>query len=444
MRHRHRRLDRQLGAGCTEIVAVITAQHERAERIADGQGPCGRIDAGEPPITRETEARPAGLVQNMPHEVRLTVRRRNAPLPIQLQPAEIQVAARAERQPLHAVVACQSPAWRPRTELPRRGGELAQAARELLHLAFGNERVVGGSERRWQHRSRDQRGRIGGNVDPEREAMTVPALARDLLGLFARMTGGACDRVCRCCGHRWPYVPAQRGIARDLVLVVYPLVAHRHLQKRSGGRDRVHRNQPGQPPPPGPQPVVDRDEPDLDADRFDEAWNVFVVRIADILLEIERTRRTNQRPHHRMGGLVDPERSRHEPEVEPAGNDSQLAQDDRAPVGEHDDARIARREPVVRFAAGRERMAELHIAVLTGGIPRAVPSRIPEPDSEPVVRRIERVVARIAFQIFRHLAFRDGRGHRLPRAQDVDLRDGVAAPVDAQRDLAAVQHAVAS
>jgi len=35
------------------------------------------------------------------------------------------------------------------------------------------------------------------------------------------------------------------------------------------------------------------------------------------------------------------------------------------------------------------------------------------------------------------------RVHRLPCAQDVYLRDGIAAPVDPQRDLAAVQHAVA-
>src|SRR5439155_24480499 len=90
-----------------------------------------------------------------------------------------------------------------------------------------------------------------------------------------------------------------------------------------------------------------------------------------------------------------------------------------------------------------ERMPELHIAMLAGGILRAVAWRIPETDREPVVRRIKRVVTGIAFQIFGKLGFRHRGGHRLPRAQDVYLHDGIAAPVDPQRDLAAVQHAVA-
>src|SRR3989442_13881600 len=93
----------------------------------------------------------------------------------------------------------------------------------------------------------------------------------------------------------------------------------------------------------------------------------------------------------------------------------------RSPIAKHQDTRVSRREPIVRFAAGRERMPELHSAMLAAGILRAVASRIPETDREPVVRRIERVVTGIAFQIFGKFRFRHRGGHRLPRAHAVDL-----------------------
>jgi len=273
--------------------------------------------------------------------------------------------------------------------------------------------------------------------------VTVPAPARDFLDCFARVTGGARERIFRRRRGRRPRGPGHRGVTRDLVLVVHALVAHRHLQERSGSRDRVHGDEPRQPPSPGPQPVVDRDVANFDLDWFDEPRNVLVVLVADILLEIERTRRANERAHHGVGGFVDPERAGHQPEVQPARNDAQLAQLDRVTIREHQDARIAGRKLVVCFTAGCERMAELHVAVLASGILRGVAACVPKSDGEPVVRRIERVVARITFQIFGDLAFRDRRGHGLPGAQDVDLRHRVAAPVDPQRELAPVEHAVA-
>src|SRR3989442_2637900 len=42
----------------------------------------------------------------------------------------------------------------------------------------------------------------------------------------------------------------------------------------------------------------------------------------------------------------------------------------RSPIAKHQDTRVSRREPIVRFAAGRERMPELHSAILAAGILR--------------------------------------------------------------------------
>ena len=359
-----------------------------------------------------------------------------------MEATEIEVPARAEGEALDTVVSCQAPAGRPGTQLPRRLRQITEPVRELLHLPFGNEGVVGGSERWWQRAAREEGGGIDGNVHRERRAVTVGARARDLLACLACVTRRARDRVLGSRSHGWAAGTRRRGIAAHLVFIVDALIAHRHLQERSGGRDRVHRDQAGQPPASGPQAVIDREKSYFNADRLDEAGDVFVVFIAEILLEIERPGRTDQRPHHPVRILVDPERSRHEAEVEAARNDAQLAQSDGAAVRKHDDARIAGREAIVGFTAGCERVTDVDIA-MSCGVLRAVPPCARPPDRQAVICRIEGVIPGIALQVFGQRGFGHGCRHRLPRADDGDLRHAIAPPIDEQRDLAAVQHAIA-
>src|SRR6266550_4161056 len=374
LRQRHGRRDGQLGTGCAEVVTVIAPQHHRPEGIPDRQRSGGRIDRGEPPVARETEACRAGLAQDARHEVGLTVRRGDAHRPIQLEATEIEVPARAEGEALDTVVSSQAPARRPGMKLPRRLRQITESVRELPHLPFGNEGVVGGPERRWQHAARNQRRRISENVDGEGRAVAVRAPAGDLLALLAGVTGRARNRIFSFGGCGWARGQRRRGIAAHLVFIVDALIAHRHLEKRTGGRDGVHRNQPGQPPAAGRQTVIDGQESYFNPNRLHESWDILVALVAEVLLEIERTRRTNQRPDDAMRVLVDPERSRHEAEIEAARDDPQLAQLDRTAVREYDDTRIAGGETVVGFAAGSERVAELDIAMF-GRIRGAVSSR---------------------------------------------------------------------
>src|SRR5207249_7014841 len=120
----------------------------------------GRIDRGGPQVAREAEACRAGLAQNARHEVGLGIRRGDAYRPIQLEATEIEVPAGAEGEALDTVVSCQAPAGRPGTQLPRRLRQITEPVRELLQLPFGNEGVVGGSERRWQRAAREECGGI--------------------------------------------------------------------------------------------------------------------------------------------------------------------------------------------------------------------------------------------------------------------------------------------
>ena len=110
-----------------------------------------------------------------------------------------------------------------------------------------------------------------------------------------------------------------------------------------------------------------------------------------------------------MRVFVDPERPRHQAEVEPAGNDFQLAQPNRPPVRKHHGARLAGREAIVGFAARRERMLELDVIAMLGRILRTIALCIAASptDGESIVGGIEGVVASIALQVFRELRLRN-------------------------------------
>ena len=73
-----------------------------------------------------------------------------------------------------------------------------------------------------------------------------------------------------------------------------------------------------------------------------------------------------------------------------------------------------------------------------------VAPRVGPADGQPVVGGIECVIHDVALQVFGQRGLGDGNGNGLPRADDRDLRDRVAPPVDLQRQLAAVQHAIAA
>jgi len=140
------------------------------------------------------------------------------------------------------------------------------------------------------------------------------------------MARGTRDRVVRLRGSRGR--AARRTVVSppDFVIIVDALVAHRHLQDRTRGRNRFHGDQPRQPPAAVPQAIVDGEKPYFAANWFEKTGNVLPGVFFYILLEIERAGGTDQRADDRMGVLVDPERAGHQSEVEPARNDAKLAQ----------------------------------------------------------------------------------------------------------------------
>src|SRR5258708_927092 len=80
------------------------------------------------------------------HETRLEigfdVRECHAPCAIELQPSQIQSAARAERKAFDAVVAREAPARRPHMKLPGRGRQVSQRMSELFHFTGGDKRIT--------------------------------------------------------------------------------------------------------------------------------------------------------------------------------------------------------------------------------------------------------------------------------------------------------------
>ena len=178
------------------------------------------------------------------------------------------------------------------------------------------------------------------------------------------------------------------------------------------------------------------DVADFAADRLHEPRDVLVL-VSHVLLEVERTRGTEQRAYHAMRLFVDPQRAGYQIEVEAARHDPQLPQHDRVAVGEHENARIAAGEAVVSFAPRRERVAE------ADALPLSV-VRSAEPHRDAVICGVERIVGDVALQVFRELGAGAYRGDHLASADHVDASDRVSAPVDPQGQLAAIQHAVAA
>src|SRR5207302_2005359 len=116
------------------------------------------------------------------------------------------------------------------------------------------------------------------------------------------------------------------------------LEADRHLRERHR-RHAVHGHLPRQPPALAPLRVFDRDVTDLGADRLEEAGHVVVgVRIRR---HIERPGGPEQQPHDAEPFSLDPQRSRHQPEVGAARHDPELVDTQRPAVGERDVGGVA-------------------------------------------------------------------------------------------------------
>src|SRR5206468_6744208 len=138
LRQRHWRYGGQLRAGRAEIIAIVTAQEERVERVANAEGSGGRVDGREPVITPDVELRVSRLAQHAALQIWRSIGRGDPRRAIQHQPAEVQLALGAKRQSLDAIVPRQSPARWSRLELPRGLREIAEALRELFHFARGD------------------------------------------------------------------------------------------------------------------------------------------------------------------------------------------------------------------------------------------------------------------------------------------------------------------
>src|SRR6266576_133267 len=135
----------------------------------------------------------AGLVNQTRLEIRMTIGCRDSRGAIESHPSEIELPPNPNTQPLNPVVSRETPARWPRLELPWWGGQFTDPARQLFHLTLRDERVGGGPKGWRQHRTGQQRRRVGRNVHAKREAVAVAALARYALGLLPRVTRGARD-----------------------------------------------------------------------------------------------------------------------------------------------------------------------------------------------------------------------------------------------------------
>ena len=218
----------------------------------------------------------------------------------------------------------------------------------------------------------------------------------------------------------------RRGAVADhLVVVVEALEADRHLRERHR-RHAVHGHLPRQPPALAPLRVFDRDVTDLGADRLEEAGHVVVA--VRIRRHIERPGGPEQQPHDAEPFSLDPQRSRHQPEVGAARHDPELVDTQRPAVGERDVGGVAGGEAVVGLAPGREGMARR--------------ARIPAGVAHLIIRGIEGQVGGVGCKVLRDLLAAHGHGDGLARAEHTDLADRVAAPGDVHRQLAAIHHAV--
>ena len=372
-------------------------------------------------------------------EIGFGVSERHAPCPIDLQPSQIQSATRAERQAFDPVVAREYPARPSHMKLPRCARELSQRVHQLFHLTRGDERVsTGGPEGGREVRAPQQQLGIGRHRDDEAAAGAVPAAAVNVGAL--RAAAGARRGIGRLLGDRGTSRARQRCVAGDFVIGVQPLIADGHLQERPRGRDGIHRDQSRQPPAAGPQAVIDGEKPDLDPDRLDETRDVIVLLVGEVLLEVERASGPYQRADDRVRVFIDPEGARHQAKLQPSRDHAQLTQADGPTVGEYDDARISRCEPVIALAVGCEGMAEFHPPIF-GGIAIFLVSK---PDRQTVVGGIERIVSDFPLHVLGDLRIRDGDRHGFTRTQHLDAAQRITPPLDPQRELAPVEQAIAA
>ena len=87
-------------------------------------------------------------------------------------------------------------------------------------------------------------------------------------------------------------------------------------------------------------------------------------------------------------------------------------------------------------------MAEFH-SLIFRGIGGIAVLLTRESHRKPVVRRIERIVRDFVLHVLGDIRPRNGNRHGLARTQHLDAAQRIAAPVDPQRELAPVEHAIA-
>src|SRR5439155_1484806 len=153
-------------------------------------------DGREAAVARDPEPRRVGLAQDAALDVGLAIGCRDACRAVQPQASQLQLAARAQGQPFDAVVARQTPAWRPGLELPRRRRQPPDRATQLLHFAPRHQRVAGpgwAAERWWQLGARQQSRAVSRNREHEAAARAASASADDILPLL--LAARPCGRV---------------------------------------------------------------------------------------------------------------------------------------------------------------------------------------------------------------------------------------------------------
>src|SRR5690606_5964742 len=133
----------QLHAERAEIFAVVPAEHERGERVAEPERAGERIRGHEAAVGAEPVVRGPRGSDHAELAVRLAVRESEADGRVRGQPAEVHVRARADGEPLDAVVAHEPGAPEPpgeagRLELPGRIRDTAQPVSQVAELLLGD------------------------------------------------------------------------------------------------------------------------------------------------------------------------------------------------------------------------------------------------------------------------------------------------------------------
>src|SRR5690606_17296388 len=115
-------------------------------------------------------------------------------------------------------------------------------------------------------------------------------------------------------------------------------VAERHAHQGRDLQYAFRRDRAWQPPAEIPVRILERDVFQLEADRLEQAGDIIAILV---IFDVERPRWPEDRLHHGVRFLLDPEGAAHEPEIRAPWLHAQLDQPHRPTVRQPDLRRVA-------------------------------------------------------------------------------------------------------